>query len=87
MGKKSVNVFVCETCKDHPELSPKQVKEHLLKIHNEISDSGKREMILHADRTDSFMSVYRWTIGKVILQQTIDCPRTGEDKQLWAAMG
>lgn len=81
----SINVFVCETCKDHPELLQKQLKEHLVKIHNENSDSGKREMVMHVDRTDSFMWQYRWEIGEVKLTQTIDQPRSGEDKRIWAA--
>ena len=81
--RKKYNVFYCETCAEHPEMSMDEMKAHLETVHGITKLEGTRSMILHVDGPDFYCSKFAWEIGGVKLTQECQNKRSGEDAMYW----
>lgn len=80
MSKKSqVNSHNVWTCCDTAFSQP-EIVEHLKAAHNiEMPIEGKRRMTMHLDGQEFFQSNYEWTVGDLVLHQSVRTERAEDD--------
>ena len=80
MSKKSqVNSHNVWTCCDH-QFTQQEIVEHLKVAHNVPSPiEGKRRMTMHLDGQEFFQSNYEWTVGDLVLHQSVRTERAEDD--------
>jgi hypothetical protein len=81
--KEEFNVFYCETCAEHPEMTPEEAIEHVKIVHGISEMKGTRSMIVHLDGKDFYCSKYAWDIGGVNLTQECQNRRSPESAAYW----
>lgn len=70
--------FKCDTCKGLPHMEFKDFEKHLHSEHNLASSEvkGSRQMIMHIDFDDHYISQYKWTLESgLIFYQEVITPR------------
>ncbi len=74
-------IWTCSACKGSPTFDHEEMMTHLREVHDidPAKAKGTRTMLAHVDAADWFSWDYEWTIGDLVLKQSICSERNADD--------